>query len=161
MATFYFVRHGEMDVKKINTKIYQGFGVNSLTLSPLGVEQIKTTAKDNRLKGADLIITSPFGRAMHTASILSKELDVDMVVETDLHEWLADKDYRWIEDNAAMKSFMEFAQKRGVRDETCKYNWETPESIVKRVSAVLEKYKKLNNQYCFCTEKAISHLKRL
>ena len=23
------------------------------------------------------------------------------------------------------------------------------------------KYKKLNNQYCFCTEKAISHLKRL
>ena len=23
------------------------------------------------------------------------------------------------------------------------------------------KYKKLNNQYCFCTEKAIQHLKRL
>ena len=80
MAKFYFVRHGEADVSDANKKIYQDWGFNMLTLSEKGIAQIKNSAKDERLKGADIIITSPCGRALHTAAILSKELGVDIKV---------------------------------------------------------------------------------
>ena len=90
MAKFYFIRHGEMDFSMEGEKFYKGFAYNMITLSEVGVEQINETAKDERLLDADLIITSPFGRTMHSAAILSKQLNVDMRVETDLHEWMAD-----------------------------------------------------------------------
>ncbi len=57
---FYFVRHGKTDYSERNTKIYQGFGVNLSKLSETGVHQIKETAKDERLQGADLSL------ALHT-----------------------------------------------------------------------------------------------
>ena len=90
MTTFYFVRHGEMDTSMAGEKFYKGFSYNMMTLSEKGISQIHNTAKDERLLGAQLIITSPFGRTMHSAAILSKDLNVEMCVETDLHEWLAD-----------------------------------------------------------------------
>ena len=92
MSTFYFIRHGQMDTSMAGEKFYKGFSYNMMTLSEKGIQQIHDTAKDERLSGADLIIASPFGRTMHSAAILSKELNVEMKVETDLHEWLADGD---------------------------------------------------------------------
>jgi len=144
MTTFYFVRHGLMDDKEMNTKIYQGLGINALTLSNEGIEQIKKTALDERLKGADIIITSPYGRALHSAAILSKELNIDLKIETNLHEWVSDRDYKYLPFEEEMKSLQEFIEKSGKRDGTCKYNWEDLEGLCKRVSSVIEKYKGLD-----------------
>lgn len=83
---FYFIRHGSTDYSERNTKIYQDFGVNLAPLSPEGVQQIKASAKDSRLQGADIILSSPYTRALQTAAILSRELCADIIVETDLHE---------------------------------------------------------------------------
>ena len=47
---FYFVKHGKSDYSRRNTKICQGFGVNLSPMSELGVEQIKKSAQDERLK---------------------------------------------------------------------------------------------------------------
>ena len=77
---FYLIRHGEPDYSEIYSKVYRDFGSNMCTLTEKGCTQIKDTAKDMRLQNADIIITSPYGRALHTAAILSKELDVDIVV---------------------------------------------------------------------------------
>ena len=84
MAKFYFVRHGEANMEEAYTKIYQDWGFNMLTLSDKGIKQIKKTAKDERLKEGEIIVSSPFSRALHTASILSKELGIDLKVETEL-----------------------------------------------------------------------------
>ncbi|MDY6325163.1 MAG: histidine phosphatase family protein [Catonella sp.] len=150
MAKFYFIRHGQMDSTEANTKIYQGWGFNALTLSPLGISQIKKASEDARLKNSDLIISSPYGRTMHTAAILSKELNVDIAVETDLHEWVADKEYHYLSDDEAMKSFKEFTSKAGMRDDGCKYNWETAGDIVERTENVLKKYENLNKVIVVC-----------
>ena len=64
---FYLVRHGKTDYSERNTKIYQGFGVNLSKLSEKGVRQVKETALDDRLKGTDLILSSPYTRALQTA----------------------------------------------------------------------------------------------
>jgi len=137
---FYFVRHGEPDYSEQNTKIYQGFGVNLSPLSETGVRQIKETARDNRLKGAEIILSSPYTRALQTAAILSKELNVDIVVETDLHEWLANKDFLYEGDETAKKAFEEYESGNGEYPGGKEMAWEDAPSIRRRVLKVLNRY---------------------
>ena len=56
---FYLIRHGRTDYRERNTKIYQGFGVNLSPLSEEGIRQIQKTARDPRLKGTTIILSSP------------------------------------------------------------------------------------------------------
>ena len=90
---FYLVRHGKPDYSAEGTKMFKGFGVHFSPLSEEGIQEIKETARDERLQHADVIVSSPYTRAMQTAAILSKELGIDLVVEMDLYEWLANKNF--------------------------------------------------------------------
>ncbi len=141
MAIFYFIRHGSADFSEAGRKFYKNEGSFMFTLSEKGIEQAKTAAKDERLAGADLIITSPFGRALHTAAILSKELNVDIRVESDLHEWFADVyGYSYLDDETANNNYREFNDCGGKYPEGEKRQWESAEMIKERVSKVLDKY---------------------
>lgn len=40
MATFYFIRHGQMDVSMVGKKFYKGFACNMVTLSEKGMEPL-------------------------------------------------------------------------------------------------------------------------
>lgn len=137
---FYLIRHGETDYSERNTKIYQGFGVNLSKLSKTGINQIKETSKDDRLKDADIIISSPYTRALQTAAILSKELDIDIIIETDLFEWLANKKFIYEDDKTAEKSYEEYENNRGEYPNGKEMVWENALSIRKRVLEVLNKY---------------------
>lgn len=137
---FYFVRHGKTDYSERNTKIYQGFGVNLAPLSDLGVQQIKETAKDERLKGTELILSSPYTRAVQTAAILSKELGADIVIETDLYECLSNRDFSY-DDALVEKAYREYQTNHGVHPFGKEQVWEDAASIRARVIRVLEKYR--------------------
>ena len=137
---FYLIRHGETNYTERNTKIYKGFGVNLSPMSEVGVKQIKETAKDLRLLNADIILSSPYTRALQTAAILSKELGIEIVVETDLHEWLANKNYIYDEDSEAERSYKEFVDSHGEYPHGEEHVWENTKTIRKRVLSVLEKY---------------------
>ena len=100
---FYFIRHGKTDYSEIYHKIYQGFGVNLAPLSESGIQEIQKTSKDRRLQGTDIILSSPYTRALQTAAILSRELDAPVAVETDLHEWLANKAYIYEDDETVTR----------------------------------------------------------
>ena len=147
---FYFIRHGETDYSGRNTKIYQGFGVNLSPLSQKGIAQIKAAAEDERLKDADIILTSSYTRAIQTASILSKELCIDIIVETDLHEWLANKNYIYDEDDTAEQSYQEYESNHGVYPNGADRVWETAESMKTRVLAVLDKYRHYDKVIVAC-----------
>lgn len=82
-------------------------------LSEKGIQEINLTAKDERLQKAEIIISSPYTRAVQTAAILSKELAIDIVVETDLYEWLANKNYIYEPDDIAGKIYEEYAYNHG------------------------------------------------
>ena len=150
MTKFFFIRHGEPDYTEANTRIYQNWGLNMLTLSDKGIKQIKNTAEDPRLRNAQLIVTSPFGRALHTAAILSRKLNTDIAVETDLHEWMVDAEYRYLSDSEAAESFKEFCEHEGIRNDECRYNWETAERIVTRITSVLNKYRNYDEVIIVC-----------
>lgn len=147
---FYFVRHGQPDYSEKGTKIYQGFGVNLAPLTEVGVSQIKETSKDVRLKDADIILSSPYTRALQTAAILSRELNVDIIVETNLHEWVGNKDYIYDEDKVAVNSFKEYEKNNGVYPQGEEKRWEDADNIRKRVRSVLEKYQGYNKVIVAC-----------
>ena len=138
---FYLIRHGRTDYTQRNTKIYQGFGVQLSPLSAQGIAQIKETAKDSRLQGADLIISSPYTRALQTAAILSKELGVDIAVETGLHEWLANKNYHYDDDETAHHSYWEYVENQGQYPDEAQRVWESASMLRARALEVLAKYR--------------------
>jgi len=141
MTRFYFIRHGQMDNSMAGKKFYKDFAYNMMTLSEKGIHQIVETSKNEILKDAQLIITSPFGRTMHSAAILSKELNLDMKVETDLHEWLADGvTYEFLPEEEALRAYRCLKENAGHHpaEEDCK--WESAEQMSKRVKNVLKKY---------------------
>lgn len=150
MAEFYFIRHGEPDNSEKNTKIYQGFGVNFAPLTRLGIAQIKEASKDPRLADADLIICSPYTRALQTAAVLSKELGTDILVETDLHEWVANKNYVYEDNDTAEISYRDFIENEGIYPGGEERIWESVASMRARVSRVLEKYKKYHKVIVAC-----------
>lgn len=147
---FYFVRHGKPDYSQKNTKVYQGFGVNLSPLSEEGIREIQRSAKDERLKNADLILSSPYTRALQTAAILSKELQSDIVVETDLHEWLANKNYIYDGDEKAEASYGEYEENHGVYPQGKEKVWEDAAALKKRALAVLAKYKHYDKVVVAC-----------
>lgn len=151
MTEFYFIRHGAADFSEMGRKFYKNEGSFMCTLSEKGIEQAKTAAKDERLKGADLILTSPFGRALHTAAILSKELGADIKVETDLHEWFADVwEYSYLDDETACRNYGEFKDNKGKYPEGGDKQWESADMIRERVIKVLDKYREYKKIIVVC-----------
>lgn len=95
MSKFYLIRHGKPDYTYGDTHGFIGQGHD---LAPLEIERIgevKETAKDKRLKEAQIIISSPYTRALQTASIISKETGIDIIVEPDIREWQPDLTYQY------------------------------------------------------------------
>ena len=136
---FYFVRHGKTDYSERNTGIYQGFGVNLAPLSEKGIHQISKAACDPRLAGADLILCSPYTRAVQSAAILSKKLKADIRVETDLHEWVADTGYRAVTDDEEDAAYEAYVLNQGKHSSDSE-RWEEKDVLRSRVLNVLKKY---------------------
>lgn len=85
-------------------------------------------------------MSSPYTRALQTAAILSKELGIDIVVESDLHEWLANKNYIYDEDSKAEQSYKEFIDCQGEYLDGVERVWEDNMIMRRRVLSVLGKY---------------------
>ena len=147
---FYFIRHGEPDYSEKNTKIYRGFGEQMCPLTQKGCEQIKQTAKDNRLKKADVILSSPYTRALQTAAIISRESGADIQIETDLHEWLANKNYIYECEACAINNLEEFDKNNGCYPPGEERDWETFEQMRVRALNVLKKYQHYDKVIITC-----------
>lgn len=147
---FYLIRHGKTDYTERNTKIYQGFGVNFASLTPAGVAEIKKTAKDLRLQDATLILSSPYTRALQSAAILSRELKLEIIVETDLHEWIANKNYIYETDERAEENYQEYWDLSGKYPTDDEKDWESRISLRRRGMAVLSKYRQYKKVIVVC-----------
>ena len=134
-----FIRHGEPyygNVHDLNLVSYLG------ELTPAGVQQAETVAIQPELYEAEIIVASPFTRALQTASIISRIKNLPIHVEPGLHEWLADKAHQHtLNTDYGVCSYHEFVDYKGIRDNSCKYNWETAEEIAARAYPVIEKYR--------------------
>ncbi|MBO5110724.1 MAG: histidine phosphatase family protein [Clostridia bacterium] len=144
MALFYLVRHGEPDYDAVARLGFYGFGLNFAPLSEAGIRQAKQTAADPRLLEAELIVSSPYTRALQTAAILADALHKEIVVEPELHEWINDKTNTLSSDEEAARLFREFKENKGVYPDGEEKCWETVASLQARVRRVADKYATYN-----------------
>ena len=140
MAIFYLVRHGEADYSDLLEKGFFGFGRDFASLSKIGIEQVEKTAKDQRLKPAQIIVSSPYTRALQTAAIISRETGLKICVEVDLHEWIPDKTNQYKTSEEAFVLAKEFYENKGLYPNGQQLRWETLEEVRKRMQRVAEKY---------------------
>ena len=146
----YFIRHGEPDYSESNTKIYQGFGINLSPLSDTGIQQAKKTARDPKLKGANVILSSPYTRALQTAAIISKEIGAEIAIETDLHEWLANKNYIYDNEETNERNYQQYECYQGKYPEGKEMIWESTQKMKERVLAVLKRYERYKKVIVVC-----------
>lgn len=142
------VRHGEPTYDDIRPWGNVGLGYELGRLTDLGIMQAEEVSKEIDLENADLIISSPYTRALQTAAIISKNNGLDVVVETNLHEWLWDITFKFEGDVA--DSYNEYIKSKGIRTSDSKYNFEEYETIKTRVYEVLEPYKHLEKVIVVC-----------
>ena len=140
MATFYLVRHGEADYSEMLEKGFYGFGRSFAPLSLQGVIQAEATAIDERLKSAQLIVSSPYTRALQTAAIISRETGLKISVDVDLHEWEPDKTNQYTTSEEAFELTREFNLHKGVYPEGQCMKWETLDEVRQRMRKVADKY---------------------
>lgn len=140
MTTYYLVRHGEPDWELNEIHGLKGQGRSLPPLTPLGVEQAKQTAQDERLQNAELIVCSPYTRAMQTAAIISKETGLDIQVEYDLREWQPDlsDNFGTLEELKQLTD--DFERHNGIYPEGSNCKWESKEMLKARMDSVLYKY---------------------
>lgn len=137
---FIFVRHGEPDYPSTLDWQKMSLAKNFAGLTAAGREQIKKSCKELKKYDAELIISSPFTRTMQGAAIMARELDLDVVVEHNLHEWQADLTFMIENEDELRKLVKEYNDLGGVYPEGETRVWETKEHVRSRVMEVLKKY---------------------
>lgn len=151
MTTFYLIRHGEETYIPIDERKFIGHGRSLAPLTENGIKGVKETAKDNRLKNCEIIVSSPYTRALQTAAILSKELVIDLEVDVDLHEWIPDIiNFQNKTTQDAIDLFKDFQLYNGIHPENEIKVWETTENMKRRMNSVLDKYKKYSRVIVVC-----------
>lgn len=153
---FILIRHGEPRFDEVVDRGYHGMGYEIRRLTDLGIEQALNVTKDPLLKDAEVIVSSPYTRALQTAAIISRRLDLPLIVENDIHEWMPDTTFRYEDNFDAI--FSEYLLSKGVRKPTTVYHWESYEALKKRVQLTLLKYKNYKKVIVVCHGIVISTL---
>lgn len=78
------IRHGEPDYSPCEKRGFIGQGHDLAPLTPEGVSQARAVAESPLLEGAQLLLSSPYTRAMQTASEISRVTGLAIQVELDL-----------------------------------------------------------------------------
>lgn len=136
----YLVEHGEPDYTEAERAGYMGHGLDLAKLTERGRKQAEMAAEDSRLKSAEIIIASPYTRALQTAAILSQRLNKPLTVETFLHEWMPDVTFQYRNALHMPEILEEMRQRGGEWDESCQYHWESISHVGERVFTSLRKY---------------------
>ena len=134
------VRHGEQDYTFTEGRGFPGPARELAPLTERGVAQAEAVAQDSRLKGCQLIVSSPYTRALQTAAVISRRLDLPIEVVFDLHEWLIDTQYKNRDFTDTLASIEEASRLKGVRTPEAKLNWEGYDQVARRAASALLPY---------------------
>ena len=145
---FIFVRHGEPRYDEVTERGYFGMGYDLGKLTDRGVSQAEKRSLDPIFKGAELIISSPYTRALQTAAIISRITQIPLTVENDLHEWMPDT--KFLFDYDMHNVFQDYWDAQGKRNDSHIYRWETYDDLKKRVQLALIKYKNYKKVIVVC-----------
>lgn len=135
-----FIRHGEPDYILCNERGFIGHGRDLAPLTTSGVQQAEDVSNILKLNGCEVIVSSPYTRALQTTAIISRNTGIKIEVEVDLHEWCPDKTYKYKTSEELFELHKDFCNCKGVYPKGEQRKWETIDEIIDRVIPVLDKY---------------------
>lgn len=135
-----FIRHGEPDKAYVDEKEFIGHGRDLAPLTELGIIQANEVSNNPSLNGSQIIVSSPYTRALQTAAIISKKTGLDIKVEVDLHEFIPDKTFMVKGEEENKDLHVDFMTCMGKYPEGETRKWETIHEIILRSKAVMDKY---------------------
>ena len=138
-----FVRHGEPDYDCLKSIDLHKISKNIAPLSINGEMQAEKASHCKALEDADIIISSPYTRALETSLFIGHFLNKKIIIEPDLREWECEIDYDPFNLELEKDIEKEFHMFKGVHSDKCKYYWESLEHLAFRANNVIKKY----NQY--------------
>lgn len=135
-----FIRHGEPDKTLVDERGFIGMGRDMAPLSELGIKQAKEAAENELLRGCQLIVSSPYTRALQTAAVISKNINLDIQIELDLHEFIPDKTFQVKGEEENKRLHKDFMKCLGEYPAGETRKWETITEIINRTKPVMDKY---------------------
>ncbi|MCL2461200.1 MAG: phosphoglycerate mutase family protein [Defluviitaleaceae bacterium] len=140
MLKIVFVRHSEPDYLSVHERKYIGHGLDLAQLTENGFQIAEKASYDSRLDDAEIIVSSPYTRALQTAAIISKNRGLDIKVELDLHEWMPDLTFRYSSKEQATNARLYCIENRGIRPENSEVAFENLETVFERAKKALLRY---------------------
>ncbi len=112
-----FVRHGVPDYSLSDERKMTQLEKDYAPLHRGYIHELHAIAEELQIEKAEVIISSPYTRALQTAEIINRKLGLELFVEHDLREWRADleggyvelseRDRRWHEYRSSLKNAVE------------------------------------------------------
>ena len=135
-----FIRHGEPDKTIVDKRGFIGQGRDMAPLTELGIKQAEEASLNPLLEGCQIIVSSPYTRALQTAAILSKNTGLDIKVEVDIHEFIPDKTFQVKGEDEDKTLHEDFMHCQGEYPKGQVRKWETITEIINRSTPVFDKY---------------------
>ncbi len=133
-----FVRHGEPTYESVKDL---GLVSYLAELTSKGLSQAYEVSRILKDSGAELIISSPYTRALQTAAIISKETGISMIVDPLIHEWVEDTTHLNTLDETHCKAvYNEFIAHNGKQSSDTIYGWENIDHVAKRAYGAMQRY---------------------
>lgn len=157
MLKIILIRHGQADYECLRSREFPVICAGLAPLTAKGINQAMAVANDERLKDAELIVSSPYTRALQTASIISNATGLKINVEFDLHEWLPDTSFKTKDEAEFYAALRSFRENNGLYHGQS-FSWEQISDIKKRVLACLSQYSKYRKIIVVSHEEVIHSL---
>ncbi|MCL2321951.1 MAG: phosphoglycerate mutase family protein [Oscillospiraceae bacterium] len=140
MQKIVFMRHSEPDYSFVEERKYIGHGIDLAGLTENGIQIAEKASFDSKLNDAEIIISSPYTRALQTAAIISKNRQLDIKVELGLHEWMPDLSFQYTSKEEAIKATKLCIEYKGVCSDNSEIKFENLEDVFNRAKKALLRY---------------------
>lgn len=141
MQKIVFIRHSEPDYSFVEGKKFIGHGIDLAQLTENGIRIAEKVSLDCRLNNADIIVSSPYTRALQTAAIISKNRQLNIKIELDLHEWIPDLSFQYSSKEQASKANKLCIEQKGICSNENEVKFENLEEVFIRAKKALLKYR--------------------
>lgn len=136
-----FVRHGVPDYRLCDERKMTQLEKDYAPLTRECIPFIKSQSQLPALSGADIIISSPYTRALQTAEIINRQHRLELFVEHDLREWIADTSGGYIALEERDRRWHEYRSSLKMKIENKGTEYESVHDLKDRVLSVLDKYR--------------------
>ncbi|CAM2812653.1 MULTISPECIES: histidine phosphatase family protein [Vibrio] len=135
-----FVRHGVPDYRLSDERKMTQLEKDYAPITRECIPFIKSQSELPIFLGADIIISSPYTRALQTAEIINRQHRLELFVEHDLREWVADMSGGYIELEERDRRWQEYRSSLKSGRENHNAEYETAHNLKSRVISVLDRY---------------------